>query len=99
MTSLDTAKIREEVDEVLAIDRANIEDDFGDPCASEGRHSNRCQLMMEHQSKPCILEQISVARRRQKRLAVLELLTKCAQSPSEVNGLRVLEGIATDSCI
>ena len=99
MSLLDTVKIQEEVSETLAKEPDSIEIEFGDPFTGDGWHSTECQLMMEHQLKPCILEQIPAARHRRKRLAMLDLLTKCARRPFEANGMRVLEGMATDSCI
>jgi len=99
MVPLDITKIKAEVDEIIAMEPTSIETESGDLCTGDGWHSNQCQLMMEHESKPCILEQTATARLRQKRLMILDLLTKCTRNPSEANGHRLLDGMATDSCI
>ena len=99
MTSLNIDRIEAEADKVISMAPDSMEIEFGDPCINDGWHSSHCQVMMDHLSEPCILDQVSVAQQRQRRLAVLDLLTKCGRSPSEANGLRVLEGMATDSCI
>ena len=99
MKPLDIGKIQEEIKEALSMEPDSIELEFGDPCTGDGWHSTQCQLAMEHASKPCILEQISVARRRQKQITMLDIFTQCGQNPSEANGMRLFEGLAADSSI
>jgi len=99
MTPLNTVKIQEEASKILDMDPDSIDIEFDGPCTGDGWHSTACQLMMERQWKPCIREQISAARHHQKRLSMLDQLTNCARNPLAANGMRVLEGMATDGCV
>lgn len=99
MVPFDLARVREEVDQVLALEPDSIDIEFGDSCDEYGYHSKQCVDMMEHRSQPCIRTQISMARSRQRKIQMLDLLTVCARNPSDANGIRSLEGMVTESCI
>lgn len=99
MTSLDTTKVQEEITKVLRAEPTRFDYEYNDACG-DGGHGLACPALEdEHHAGLCILEQVSAGRCRQKKLDMLHLLTKCAQWPSEANGLGVLEGMATESCI
>ena len=99
MASLDTSKVQEDIYQILIMEPDSVDVEYDDLCTGSGQHRTRCVGMMKHRSTPCIPKKIPAARRRQMRLAKLELRTKFAQNTSEANGLCVNEGMAMDSCI
>ena len=100
MTQLDAIETRKDLDETLDLEPYDLDRECKEICDDEiDWHSEKCINMMNQQSKPCILKQVSAARQRQKNLKMRSLLTDCARNPMEANGLRFLDGMATGSCI
>ncbi|KAK4937714.1 hypothetical protein LTR10_021724 [Elasticomyces elasticus] len=98
MRTVDISKIQEDMDAIIAMQPSKVEVEFGDAC-TDMWHNDQCPVRMEVLSEPCIIDRISDARRRKRRLNRLDDLTNCAKRPFEANGKRTLEGMAIDTCI
>ncbi|XP_014561834.1 hypothetical protein COCVIDRAFT_11609 [Bipolaris victoriae FI3] len=89
-------EIRKRTDRIIALEPDH---NFDDHCDDQGGHSEDCENMMDALNKPCIKDQIRMAKQRMKKLDSLYLLKDCARKPQKAIGLRTLEGMVQESCI
>jgi len=98
MRTVDLSKVRKQLDTIIDMQPDKIEIHFGDPC-TDLWHNDRCRVRMEVLSEPCVVDQVSKALERKRRLNRLDDLMTCARKPSEAEGKKTLEGMAIDTCI
>ncbi|OAP64014.1 hypothetical protein AYL99_03241 [Fonsecaea erecta] len=99
---LDIGRIQEVLNDMILEKRDN--DDY-DPCllCSAGfghSHSVFCRRAMKSRGDSlCIMDLSPLAHRYNKKLRMLDLLTKCGRRPWEANGLQLVDGMAGGNLI
>lgn len=93
---VDVVAVRKQAELTIAKEPDSIAREYGD-VRFNGSHTEEC--MQDCWSTPCILKQVSAARQRVRKLAMLHLLGDCARDPSRANRLRTLEGMPQGTCV